>query len=130
MYIQTILQSCVVVLLCYQVGSGKEKVKGKPSQKEGDEEEETKEEETKEEETKEVETVGPSQEEYDRLQEGIICTCTYTVHVHTQYMYTCAYDIDHIMLCVDIYHSWPLQCHYSVPCCPFCDVHVLEKADL
>ena len=74
----------IVVLLCYQVGSGKEKVKkDKPSQKEGGEEEET-----KEEETKEVETVGPSQEEYDRLQEGTCiynvctCTCTCTVYVH------------------------------------------------
>ena len=43
-----------------QGGHAKEKVKGKSSQKEGGEGEET----------KEVETVGPSQEEYDRLQEG------------------------------------------------------------
>ena len=49
-----------------QGGRAKEKVKDKSSQKEGGEVEET----------KEVETVGPSQEEYDRLQEGII-------HVHS-----------------------------------------------
>ena len=47
-----------------QGGSSKEKQKGKPSQKEGDDKEKT----------NEVETVGPSQEEYDRLQEGTVHT--------------------------------------------------------